>query len=156
VCFGSSVLVGPASICAQPIAEIQTVRYLPSPPSLRVVYRDGSSALISIEELNRQTARLRVDLGYSTAATSFATFRSMFVEDGNCDADRVGWLGYDGVYNGGVPIMEFKHGEGSEWFFHRAARSKHNTSGPDIRIKIPEWSPPSPASTSAGGPAAEP
>lgn len=162
VCFGSSVLVGPAPCSAQPIAEIKYVRYLSSPPSLRVAYRDGSTALIEIEEITRQSARLRVDVGYPTAANPFVTFRSMFVEEGNCDSDRIGWLDYDGVYNGGMPIMEFKNGEGTEWFFHRATPSKHNMSGPDIRIRIPgptlapSASLESPGSATSNAPAATP
>jgi hypothetical protein len=31
-------------------------------------------------------------------------------------------------------IAEFKGGVGREWFFYRAARSRHNVSAPDFRI----------------------
>jgi hypothetical protein len=144
VCFGSSVLVGPAPLSKTPIAEIKYVRFLSKLGAIRVVYADGSTALLEIGRVDRQLARLRVSVGYPTDVHPFAHFRSMYVEDGNCDSDRVKWLDYDGVPHGGVPMMTFERGEGLEWFFYRETRSKHNTSGPDIRIGIQALSPPTP------------
>lgn len=141
VCFGSSVIIGPAPVSDYPIAEIHSVRFLADPPALRVVYHDGSTALIHIEEINRELSRVRVDIGYDVDQHPFTTFRSMYVDEGNCDADRVGWLDHEGIYHGGIPIMDFRHGKGGEWYFHRAFPSRHNQSAPDIRITIPETSP---------------
>jgi hypothetical protein len=45
VCFGSSVIVGPAVVDGRPIAEIQSVRYVSGPQALEITYRAGRTAL---------------------------------------------------------------------------------------------------------------
>jgi len=137
-CFGSSVLIGPApAVKGRPIAEVSYLRFLPEFMAFRVMYKTGGSAFVKVDEVNRHLARVRVDVGYPVQTHPFATFRSMFVKDGNCDVDHVRWNDPENGMHGGVPIMAFTEGVGTDWFFFRKHRSRHNTSAPDIRIGLP-------------------
>jgi len=135
VCFGSSVIIGPAAAAQRPIAEIVSVTYVSQSQSLEIKYRDGGSAVIILRDVNRDLTRVQVNLNYQASALPFATFRSMFVADGNADVDYVKWVDAAGVMRDD-PIMTFPGGEGTEWFFDRQTRSRHNTSAPSIRIRI--------------------
>ncbi len=137
VCFGSSVVVGPAPVESRPIAEIASVRYVSVSETLEVTYQAGGSAELHFEEVTRTRARVKVTIGYPTDAAPFATFRSMCVADGNADVDHVTSRdASDATHASGV--MAFGGGEGTEWLLHRNTRSSHNTSAPDIRIKLLE------------------
>ncbi len=135
VCFGSSVIIGSAAAAQRPIAEIVSVTYVSQSQSLEVKYRDGGSATIILRDVNRDLTRVQVNVNYPTGALPFATFRSMFVADGNADVDYVKWVDAAGVTRDD-PILTFPGGEGKEWFFDRQTRSRHNTSAPGIRIRI--------------------
>ena len=74
-------------------------------------------------------------VSYPTEAEPFATFRSMFVENGNADVDHVRWTDPEGTQHE-ASAMEFPGGEGTMWLFERTTRSRHNTSAPDIRIQL--------------------
>ena len=135
VCFGGSVIIGPAAPAQRPIAEIASITYVSQSQSLEIKYRDGGSAAIILRDVNRNLTRVRVNVNYSTGALPFATFRSMFVADGNADVDYVKWVDAAGVTRND-PILTFPGGEGTEWFFDRQTRSRHNTSAPGLRIRI--------------------
>ena len=135
VCFGSSVIIGPAAPALRPFAEIVSVTYSSRSQSLEIRYRDGGSAIIILRDVNRNLTRVQVNVNYPTDTLPFATFRSMFVADGNADVDHVRWMDAAGVMRDD-PIMTFTGGEGTEWFFGRQTRSRHNTSAPGIRIRI--------------------
>jgi hypothetical protein len=135
VCFGSSVLVGPAAVAERPFAEISSIKYNSSFQTLDVYYKAGGSAAISILDINRSIARLRVSINYSITDIPFATFRSMFVENSNSDVDCVRWEDVHGIVHDD-PIFTFAGGEGIGWFFYRNNRSQHNTSAPDIWIGV--------------------
>lgn len=135
VCFGSSVIIGPAAAADRPIAEIASVRYLSPSKTMEVTYREGGSATLALQDVNRQRARVRVTVNYPTDAEPFATFRSMFVETGNADVDHVRWTDPEGTQHE-ASVMEFRGGEATTWLFHRTTRSRHNTSAPDIRIQL--------------------
>lgn len=135
VCFGSSVVIGPATISNRPIAEIASVEYRSSNDDIMITYTGGGTAGIDILELDRSIARIRVTVKYPTDTRSFATFRSMYIADGNADVDHVDWRSGTGVeYD--LPIGDFEGGTGAWWLFRREMRSSHNTSAPDIRIRI--------------------
>jgi hypothetical protein len=134
VCFGSSVIIGPAATALRPIAEITSARYVSTSNSIEVLYQTGGSAILDLQEVNRTIARVRITVNYPIDIP-FATFRSMFVEDGNADVDHVRWKDSSVVLHDD-PIMTFPGGEGTEWFFYRSSRSQHNTSAPDIRIRL--------------------
>lgn len=134
VCFASSVIIGPASAASRPIAEITSAKYYSASKTMEILYKAGGSAILDLSEVNRTVARVRVTVNYPTNVP-FATFRSMFVEDGNADVDHVEWKDASNEINDDA-IMTFPGGEGTEWFFYRSTRSQHNTSAPDIRIKL--------------------
>lgn len=133
VCFGSSVIVGSARPALRPIAEITSAQYLSASQTMELTYREGGSAVLTLDEVDREKARVQVTVNYETSVLPFATFRSMFVEEGNADVDHVRWEGPCGNVRD-EQIMSFPWSEGSEWLFYRATRSRHNTSAPDILI----------------------
>ncbi|MEK0338480.1 MAG: hypothetical protein QQN41_13710, partial [Nitrosopumilus sp.] len=94
----------------------------------------GGSAILDLQEVNRTIARVRITVNYTTDIP-FTTFRSMFIEDCNTDVDHVRWKDPSGVLHDD-PIMTFLGGEGTEWLFYRSTWSQHNTSAPDIRIRL--------------------
>ncbi len=134
-CFGSSVLVGAAEIAPRPVAPVEALRYRSSDGAVLVTYADGGSAVLT-GAVDRSAHTLSVAVSYATDRESFATFRSMFVADGRSCVDHVEWIRL-GVSTSS-PILDFRGGPGSEWFFYRETLSVHNTSAPDIRIKIVE------------------
>jgi len=135
VCFGSSVIVGPAPVTSRPIAEIASVQYVSASKVLKINYKIGGSATFGLGQVNRTRARVPVTVNYPTKRAPFATFRSMFVADGNADVDHVTWRDASGTLRT-EPLLAFSGGKGSEWFFFRRIRSQHNTSAPDIRITL--------------------
>lgn len=139
VCFGSSVIVGPAAPADRPIAEIASVNYSSASRSIEVTYESGGSAVIRLEHLDSVVARVGVAVNYPTDTLPFATFRSMYVADGNSDVDHVAWVD-DSLVAHDDAVLSFPGGAGTSWDFYRNTRSTHNTSAPDIRLRmaIPE------------------
>jgi len=131
VCFGSSVVLGPAVPQERPYVDIQEIRVQPAVMEMEITYRSGETAHVSLS-VDRSQAMAEVEVHYTTGeALPFATFRSMWVKDGDADVDHVQ------TPAGDFPILEeWTRLEGPWWFFHRTVRSRHNTSAPDIRI---EW-----------------
>jgi len=135
VCFGSSVIIGSASVASRPLAEIASVRYLKPSNTLEVVYQTGGSALLSLQDVDRTRARVGISVNYPTDTAPFATFRSMFVTDGNADTDHVLWTAASGSAHDDA-ILTFSGGGGTEWFFYLRTPSQHNTSAPDILVWV--------------------
>lgn len=134
-CFGSSVIVGPAAPAARPIAEIEAVRYLPERSAFAVDYLAGGSAVLELARVDRELARLRVDVRYPGDGLALATLRSMYVAAGNADVDRVAYVDASGA-TVSEPVLDLPGGVASHlWRFYRAERSTHNTSAPDITIR---------------------
>lgn len=102
---------------------------------MEVVYKAGGSATLSLQEVHRVMARVLVTVNYPTNTLPFATFRGMFVADGNADVDHVRWKDASGGVHDDA-IMTFPGAEGTECFFYRRTRSRHNTSAPDICIRL--------------------
>src|SRR5205814_4887173 len=82
--FGSSVIIGPAKLAARPVALIKSLTYVPRTDSLKLIYRHGGRVTLRIARMTRRVARVVVTGSYDAKRNiPFATFRSMFVEDGN-------------------------------------------------------------------------
>ena len=132
-CFGSSVIIGPAGdiTSTRPYIDIQSVQVNLSPLTLDLAYRDGGKAHINLS-VNPKRATAVVNVHYPTSTSiPFAVFRSMYITDGNADVDHIQ------TSQGDSPILDgWSHLEGFWWFFHRTIRSTHNTSSPDIRIRV--------------------
>ena len=133
-CYGSSVIVGPATPSSRPYVDIQEVQVNLPELSLDLAYRDGGTAHIDLAvDRSQAVALVEVDHLIGTEVP-FATFRSMHVSDGNADVDHIQASAGDFPVLAGWTALE-----GPWWFFYRAVRSTHNTSAPDIRIEILEW-----------------
>jgi hypothetical protein len=128
VCFGSSVIVGPAAPSARPFVDIQTITIDPTTLCLSISYRGGGNARICLS-VDRAQSVAEVEVDYDIS-NCFTVFRSMWVEDGNSDVDHIEAKDRD------IPILDdWDKLKGPSWFFHRKVRSKHNTSAPDILIE---------------------
>lgn len=130
-CFGSSVIVGPAAPSSRPFTDIDEVKVNIPDLSLDLTYREGGTAHIDLS-VDRSQAVAMVSFDYSTSKTiPFATFRSMYITDGNADVDHVLTpLREFPILNGWATL------KGPWWFFYRAIKSVHNTSAPDIRLEV--------------------
>jgi hypothetical protein len=130
VCFGSSVILGPATLGTRPYVDIQEVQVNTQTLSLAITYRDGGEANVNLS-VNRMEAVAEVAVGYETTGNPVATFRSMWVADANSDVDHVE------AEQGESPILgAWTSLEGPWWLFHREVRSTHNTSAPDILVEL--------------------
>lgn len=133
VCYGSSVIIGPAAPAKRPYVDIQAVSIHPRTDhvELEITYRDGQTSQASFR-VDRTQAILEVQVSYGTSSeVPFATFRSMWVRDGNADVDRIKCAG------GEFPILTgWTTLAGLWWSFRREVDSSHNRSAPDILIVI--------------------
>ena len=133
VCFGSSVIIGPALPAERPHVDIQAVsiHLYTDHAKLDITYRDGQTSRITFR-VDRTQAIVEVLVNYSTSSEiPFATFRSMWVSDGNADVDRIKYAG------GEFPILAgWTTLTGLWWSFRREVDSSHNRSAPDILIVI--------------------
>lgn len=134
VCFGSSVIIGPAPLATRPIAEITSVKYISTSKTMEVTYKTGGSAILSLKEVNRSMARVQVAVKYPTDTMPFTTFRSMYIDGTNADVSRVNWKDTSGGVHDDA-IMTFQGGT-EKWIFYRSTRSRHNSSAPDITIQV--------------------
>lgn len=132
VCFGSSVLIGPAVGSRRPYADIESVDFRSVSKTLFIKYRAGGTAILDFGIVSRTNATVKVIVDYATDQ-SFCTLRSVYVADGNSDCDYVSVTQNNGViYH--YPIMSFTGGDGIAWFFHRRIESIQRQSAPDIAI----------------------
>lgn len=131
-CFGSSVVIGPAAIAKRPTAEIASADYVSATDTLKIIYKDGSAATLSVTGLDRSHATVKVSFNRASDLP-LLTFRSMFVKLGNSDNDSIKWKDTAGLVHNDL-ILDFKSGKSVDWLFHRRQRSIHNTAAPDIRI----------------------
>jgi hypothetical protein len=128
VCFGSSVVIGPAAPSTRPFVDIQEIRVDAVTQCLDISYRSAGTAHVCIS-VDRTQAVADVEVEYDISE-SFATFRSMWVQDGNADADHIQ------TPDGDFAILgEWTTLRGTSWLFHRKSRSNHNTSAPDVSIE---------------------
>ena len=89
--FGSSVIIGPTDPNAhRPHAAISRVDINPYTLSLTVHYVQGGKADLLLKSQTGRTEVKVTGITYMTnSAVPFATFRSMWVRDGNADVDHV-------------------------------------------------------------------
>lgn len=131
VCFGSSVVVGPALVSQRPYVDIERVELRFNPLSMEIIYRDGGSSNLELS-VDREKATAIVTPNYSKGMEKpFAVFRSMWVQDGNCDVDHLQAGDSDAAILGG-----WDRSSSTRWRFYRNAISKHGTSAPDITVEM--------------------
>ena len=131
--FGSSVIIGPSDPNAvRPYAAISRVDINVAELKMTVHYQYGGQAVIMLMT-NRSSTVLKVtNITYAgNASLPFATLRSMWVTDGNSDADRIATES---------SVWNIQHGwnkiSGTNILFFRECVSQHNTLSPDIRVVI--------------------
>ena len=133
--FGSSVILGQSDpSAARPYAAISKVDIDPASLRMTIYYSDGGYAVV-ILQANAEYTMVKVgDISFAHAANltlPFATFRSMWVEDGNADVDHVA------VSTEKRHILSgWEQLNGTVFSFFRSCISQHNTLAPDIRIEI--------------------
>lgn len=133
VCFGASIIVGAAEPSERPIAEISSVNYQSSDNTLNIIYSQGGSAKLNMI-VDRTKTTVTIDVNYPTNEHPFATFRSMFVDEGNCDTAKVSvWK--DGFTVSDSNVLDVIQSSGDKFVFYREEPSTHNMSAPNIQIK---------------------
>ncbi len=130
-CFGSSVIIGPATLDMRPYADVESVQITTGPSSVQLdITFLGSETTHIVFTVDRTQATADVEVNGFPAHV--AVFRSMWVQDGHADVDSVetaeGTLPVLPPWEGGLP--------GPAWFFYRQVESDHNQSAPDIRIVL--------------------
>jgi len=137
-CFGSSIIIGPATPSKRPYVDVERVEIDPRDLSLKVSYIGGGTALIKIASIDRTKLSLVVNVDYPTdekREKPFAIFRSMYVgeRDGEFVADVEKIRSDSGMHD----IMgDWKVLRGNWWFFYRLKKSTHNPSAPDIWVGL--------------------
>ncbi|MDR4484981.1 MAG: hypothetical protein R3B95_17540 [Nitrospirales bacterium] len=140
VCFGSSMIIGPATEDPLfPFIPIERLDIDPHTMTIKVRYKNQSSAVLQLQaEPGKTTVRV-TDVTYDTLTAPFVTMRSMYVADDNSDIARVKVVSSSGNMQT-YPIdpihEEWATLPGDSWFFYRPTYSRHNTSCPDFRIDV--------------------
>lgn len=134
VCFGASIIVGPAEPADRPLAEIESLEFDSVDKSLLITYRAGGSSRLALA-VDRTTATVNVQVDYASDQFPFATFRSMYVSLDNCDtADVTTWRqhGLSETFN----VLETID-TCADWVsFTRTVPSQHTMSAPDFTITV--------------------
>ena len=140
VCFGSSMIIGPAAEDPLfPITAIDRLDIDPQKMTIKVRYKNGSSAVLQLQaEPGKTTVRV-TDVTYDTLTAPFVTMRSMWVADDNSDVARIQTASSPGVLQ--TYTIDPKHEEwttlpSDSWVFYRPTYSRHNTSCPDFKIDV--------------------
>lgn len=140
VCFGASMIIGPATEHPLfPFTPIERLDIDPQKMTIKVRYKNGSSAVLHLHaEPGKTTVRV-TDVTYDTVTAPFTTMRSMWVTDDNSDVARIQATSSHGVTQT-YPI-DPKHEEwttipSDSWLFYRPTYSRHNTSSPDFKIDV--------------------
>ncbi len=130
VCFGSSMIIGPATLGDRPYAEVESVDITTGASSVQldITFAGGETAHI---DFTVDRARAIADATVIGFPDHVAVFRSMWVTNGNADVDSVETAAGKEAILGGWSDLE-----ASAWFFHRQYPSTHNTSAPDIRVVL--------------------
>ena len=140
VCFGASMIIGPAAEDPLfPITPIERLDIDPQKMTIKVRYKNGSSAVLHLHaEPGKTTVRV-TDVTYDTVTAPFITMRSMWVTDDNSDVARIQATSSHGVMQ--TYTIDPKHEEwttlpSDSWVFYRPTYSRHNTSCPDFKIDV--------------------
>ncbi|MGB5053188.1 MAG: hypothetical protein WBO24_02205 [Nitrospirales bacterium] len=140
VCFGSSMIIGPAAEDPLfPFIPIERLDIDPHTMTIKVRYKNGSSAVLQLQaEPGKTTVRV-TDVTYDTLTAPFVTMRSMWVANDNSDISRIQAASSSGVVQT-YPIdpthEQWATIPGDSWSFDRPTYSRHNTSCPDFKVEV--------------------
>jgi hypothetical protein len=140
VCFGASMIIGPAAEDPLfPITPIERLDIDPQTSTIKVRYKNGSSAVLQIQAEPGKTTVKVTDVTYDTLTAPFVTMRSMWVANDNSDVSRIQAASSSGIMQS-YPIdpthVEWTTLPGDSWIFDRPNYSRHNTSCPDFKIDV--------------------
>ena len=142
VSYGSSVIIGPASMAysnegteARPLSEISSIDYRTASKTMLVTYKNGGTATLDVNDVTRNHATVKVTINYPTDKP-FCTLRSNFVTSGTCDTSTVIWKDLSNNQHTDS-VMSFSGIIGNNWFFTRPTPSITRNSSPDILISLP-------------------
>lgn len=138
ICFGSSIIIGPAPVEERPFVNIEAISVEPAAGTFEITYADGTTAQAQLN-VDRTKATVDITANYDHSEHPITTFRSMYVADGNSDVDRVRVNDQALEYLSGTPedwSVAWEELSGTSWFFYRAISSTHNISSPDIEIHL--------------------
>jgi hypothetical protein len=137
VCFGSSVVVGPAPESARPYCAVRSVDFDTFTRRLTVNYVEGGQSVLAVQQVDRTAAVVRVTVNYPTTGP-IATFRSMYVNDGTNDVSEL-WRTVlteaEQRIIMTVKVMEFGPLPALRLEFRRTQCSSHNTTSPDLTLE---------------------
>ncbi len=140
VCFGASLILGPAGEDPlYPITMIDRLDIDPKKMTIKIRYKNGSSAVLRLQAEPGKTTVTVTDVTYDTLTAPFVTMRSMWVADDNSDVSRIQTTSPSGVvqtYTIDPTHEEWTTLPGDSWFFYRPTYSRHNTSCPDFKIDV--------------------
>jgi hypothetical protein len=142
VCFGASLIIGAApEDSLYPITPIDRLDIDPQKMTIKVRYKNGSSAVLHLHaEPGKTTVRV-TDVTYDTVTVPFVTMRSMWVANDFSDVARIQTASSPGdlqTYTIDPKQEEWTTLPGDSWFFDRPTYSGHNTSAPDFKIDVLE------------------
>ena len=134
--FGSSVIIGSSDPDSfRPYAAISRVDFDPRTLKFTLYFSTGGQAVLSIATNITTTLVTVSNITYATnASRPFATFRSMWVSDGNSDVDHV--RSDAGARAWHIMQDRWTRLTGKNFLFFRTCVSQHNTLSPDIRVEI--------------------
>ena len=134
--FGSSVIIGSSDPDAfRPYAAISRIDFDPRTLKFTLYFSSGGQAVVSIATNTTSTLVTVSNITYATnVSRPFATFRSMWVSDGNSDVDHI----RSDTSTRAWHIMQDRWTRltGKNFVFFRTCVSQHNTLSPDIRVQI--------------------
>ena len=140
VCFGASMIIGPAAEDPLfPITPIERLDIDPKKMTIKVRYKNGSSAVLQLHAEPGKTTVKVTDVTYDTVTAPFVTMRSMWVADDNSDVAGVQAASSSGgmqTYTIDPTHEEWTTLPGDSWWFYRPTYSRHNTSAPDFKIDV--------------------
>ncbi len=140
VCFGASMIIGPAAEDPLfPITPIDRLDIDPQKMTIKVRYKNGSSAVLQLQAEPGKTMVKVTDVTYDTVTAPFVTMRSMWVVDDNSDVARIQAASPSGVmqtYTIDPTHEEWTTLPGDSWLFYRPTYSRHNTSCPNFKVDV--------------------
>lgn len=133
--FGSSVIIGQTDpTVTRPFASITHVFIDTDALVMDVTYKDGGSSKLTLINSLSETRIVVSDIFFqrNPIMYPFATFRSMYVTEGNSDVDHVS---INGIYPRHI-MTDFGAVMGRSFVFHRKCMSRHLNLSPDIYIDV--------------------
>ncbi|ESO85406.1 hypothetical protein LOTGIDRAFT_154902 [Lottia gigantea] len=134
--FGTSVILGQTKVDDfRPAVSINKVDINPQDLTMELTYDDNSKTTLKvIPSASKTTLQVyEMDLKKNKETHPFATFRSMYVETGNNDADNII---SDQSSTKRVLGGSWKELLGNTFMMYRRCESKHLTQSPDITVTV--------------------